>query len=370
MRKQKIKKALVLLLSLSMIFQLLPVDANADETVPIQTKMYYVGGQSASDSNDGLSSQAPLETVAKAAGKINANGAGDYEIIVQGATAEKDEIVIGNGKAAIHVTMIGTIIETDKADPVENVSSSALRVASSSAIIKRSVSDGSDKSTYLGNLFTVSSNAVLTLGDSTETSSELCIDGGSITSVTGSLVHVDAGGEFNMYTNVTLCNNLWEGKNSYGGAVYNDGTFHMYGGKIYGNRAEYGSAVYNPSGTLQIKNGLIYHNKCYNGTIMNFGNAQISGGIIENNIAQIEGGGIENQGNLEITGTKIWNNKAGRGGGIYNAYGKLALSDITITDNSSGYGGDAIYNENEGKLCMSGDISIPSGEYSNDVRTD
>ena len=246
MRKKRIEKVLVLLLSLCMIVQPIPVNAYADETV--QTTTYYVGGQNASDANDGLSSSTPLVTVATAAGKINAAGTGNYKIIIQGPTDETNEIVIGNNVSNINVTIIGA----DYMKPDDVASGSAVIYsatggalgysASGSAIIFRDQSN-------TNNLFTVKKNATLTLGDSTGASNaKLYLDGKeNQTNAVGSLVRVEAGGNLNIYSNVTLRNNQLDANtgNNEGGAVYNNGITSIFGGVITGNNANLGAAVYN-----------------------------------------------------------------------------------------------------------------------------
>ena len=379
MRKKKFEKVLVLLLSLCMIVQPLPVNAYADETAQITT--YYVGGPNASYANDGLSSSAPLVTVASAASRINTAGAGNYKIIIQEATDERHEIVIGDNVSYINITIVGA----DYMKPDDAATGSALsNIATGSAIILRDQLNSSD-------LFTVKKNATLTLGDSTgDSNAKLYLDGGNYTHDFGRLVNVEEGGTLNIYSNVTLRNNKVSNIDNLGGAVYNNGTAMINGGVITGNSSDKGAAIFN-YGTLIIKNGSINNNKSKNGTINTNGNCQISGGTISNNtsengagiysngsltitggmitdnIASKQGGGIYNEETLTISGGSILNNSATEeGGGIYNEE-TLSITGAVIKDNSSKKAGGAVYNYQLANFSMSGNIVMPSDGKINDV---
>ncbi|MBQ8142175.1 MAG: hypothetical protein IJ194_03335 [Bacilli bacterium] len=107
-----------------------------------------------------------------------------------------------------------------------------------------------------------------------------------------------------------------------GGAVYNEGTFNMYGGTIMGSNGNGGGGgVYN-AGTFNMYGGRLTANVCGNGAgLLNAGTATImEGASIDDNYASYGGGGIYNTGNLILDNATISNNAANEyGGGIANA---------------------------------------------------
>ena len=163
---------------------------------------------------------------------------------------------------------------------------------------------------------------------------------------------------------------------TYGGGVYNLGTFNMYGGKISNNTAQYGGGVYNgdflTAATFNMYGGTISGNSgngVYNNTKSTF---TMSGGQITGNTGSY-GGGLYNGNIAKMTGGIIGENTADtKGGGVYNSGsfemsgGKIINNKVTGTDkNSNGHGGGICTNVNSSVTQLSGtaEISGNTAEY-------
>ncbi|MHB8130884.1 MAG: hypothetical protein ACYDEX_18035 [Mobilitalea sp.] len=342
MRMNKGKKMLSLLLTVCMVFQLFGGNVFADAML-VQSDTFYVGGENASDGNEGTSSEEPFATMLKAAATINALGAGSYHIIVQGGTTETAGVLIGNGTDLIDVAITSAV-----------TGSAINNAVTGSAIVMRGAE-------FTGHLFTVTNNASLTLGDSLKVEVEkLFLDGGGqpLYVDEASLVYIASGGSLTMYSNVTLRNNQIgiNSYNGYGAGIYNEGTFDMYGGEISNCSSGNGGAVYN-LGTFHLHQGDIYKISSYNGAILNQGTFLMEDGTIRENTAYY-GAGVTNRGNFTMNGGSINNNTATDfGGGISNS-NTLTITGGIIRDNSAAFGG-AI--ESNGTLNLSGSLSMPAG---------
>ena len=104
-----------------------------------------------------------------------------------------------------------------------------------------------------------------------------------------------------------------------GGGVYNNGTFEMFGGKIFGNIASFSASV-----EVNGEGGGVY----------NMGTFKMYGGEISNNFVVTNGGGVYNNGGIfTMSGGTISNNAASHlGGGVFNT-GIFDRSGGTISDN-------------------------------------
>lgn len=121
-----------------------------------------------------------------------------------------------------------------------------------------------------------------------------------------------------------------------GGAIYNAGTFNMYGGTIISCLGvNGGSAVYN-DGTFNMYGGRFNGNDSSKGAgLLNAGTATImKDASIDDNYASREGGGIFNGGHLILDNATITNNASSENGaGIVNAivdYDSTELGKITL----------------------------------------
>ncbi len=151
------------------------------------------------------------------------------------------------------------------------------------------------------NLFLVSADASLTLGDSDSTGS-LVIDGGAestSTTLKKSLINVSTSGTLVLNENSILQNNNC--KDSYdatnGGAIYSSGgTININGGTIRNNstsyKNHYGGAIYLDSGNFKMSSGTFSENSCsassgkvYGGALyLSYCAVEITGGEFSNNI--------------------------------------------------------------------------------------
>lgn len=169
----------------------------------------------------------------------------------------------------------------------------------------------------------------------------IVVNGGFISTPKAQGVYVDAGGTFNMYGGtVCLC--------SRGVAVSSDtATFNMYGGTICACHNNPG--VYTV-GTTTIAGGVIEQNvnsMLGGGIYAERGTVTVSGGVIRNNRTNesyYDGGGIyvTSAGTLTISGGEISGNEAGHDGGGVCCKGEFHLSGGSITGNHAGGNGGGV----------------------------
>jgi hypothetical protein len=157
-------------------------------------------------------------------------------------------------------------------------------------------------SDFNGSLFNV--NGVLRLGEGWSGREGPVIQGLSPATATEPLIVVNQSGRLFMDIGTILRNNIVEGGNLSGGAVHLDGGhFEMYCGEISNNEAENGGGVY-ITGTTGTNEGFFMY-----------------GGIIRNNTARLDGGGVH-VANRNFT---MWDGiiqanrtlNGGAGGGVY-----------------------------------------------------
>ena len=138
-------------------------------------------------------------------------------------------------------------------------------------------------------------------------------------------------------------------KDVIGVGVYNDGTFVMYKGMIFGNDR----GVTNQS-IFQMYDGTISgNNAVYGGGVYNDGTFNMYGGTITDNTSTEEGGGVYNEkGNFKMSGGLITGNTSNvHGGGVMLNGGTLTLSgDVYITGN--------IVNNNKNNLYLRKDQKV------------
>ncbi|AEF86206.1 putative extracellular nuclease [Treponema primitia ZAS-2] len=190
--------------------------------------------------------------------------------------------------------------------------------------IKQNSSSNSNAS-----LFTVGSNAILTLGDGIK---YLALEEGYNNAA---MITINATGTLVMNLNTMLQNHVNGNQtNNKGGGVYvNGGTFIMNGGTIIGNTAlggyasgwGHGGGVYMDGGTFTMNGGAISDNKAAYG-----GGVYMDGGIFIMN-----GGSISDN-----NGTY-----SGSGGGVYMYNGTFTMNGGAISGNTSftSYGGGGVF---------------------------
>ncbi len=131
-----------------------------------------------------------------------------------------------------------------------------------------------------------------------------------------------------------------------GGGVYNYGTFTMNRGTISGNNAiKEGGGVYNYK-TFTMRGGTITGNKAtiYGGGVDNYRTFTMNGGTIEKNNGT-DGGGVNNFGTFTMTEGTISGNNAILGGGVGNN-GTFTMTEGTIKDNITSKKGSGVYSYN------------------------
>ncbi len=190
----------------------------------------------------------------------------------------------------------------------------------------------------------------------------LCNDAGGVATITGGVIEgnvaesiADGAGIYNcgqlQVTGGSIQNNQTSDTYGNGGGIYNarGGNFTLSGGTIQGNTACKGGGVYNDydcevmvvmgraknqSNTATDQGGGIYNAKSSDGTKL-----ALLGGVISNNTAGSNGGGIANLGVMAASAGTISNNTAALyGGGIYDE-GSLALSGNPIVKGNTGADG-------------------------------
>ena len=161
------------------------------------------------------------------------------------------------------------------------------------------------------------------------------------------------------YTNATLYGGTLTGNtvSGDGGAVSVTGSnsgFTMQGGTITGNSASAGGGIHATSGSVTINGGVISNNRATNngGGIYASSGAKfhLNGGEIQNNVATEAGGGVycsnlysQNTGRCEFYGGTISGNTAKQGGGAYVRVCYIGYRNCRITGNTATEAGGGLY---------------------------
>lgn len=158
---------------------------------------------------------------------------------------------------------------------------------------------------------------------------------------------------------------------SYGGGVYNSGTFTLAGGTICDNVngvscGLYGAGVYN-TGTFNMTGGAItgHHTKesqSGGAGVYNTGTFTMSGGTISDNsltnTSSTFGGGVYNSGTFTMTGGTITGNKSNnKGGGVYNNGTFNVSGDPVITGNTHDLEQENVFLANNKVITITGSLS-------------
>ncbi|MDP0491922.1 MAG: choice-of-anchor Q domain-containing protein [Verrucomicrobiota bacterium JB023] len=210
----------------------------------------------------------------------------------------------------------------------------------------------------------------------------------------GAAADQGGGGVFNAGGTVTITNateivdNVADGASGSGGGIFNDagGVVSVFGSDISSNRANRaGGGIEDNSGEglgLTVTDTTMDSNLAGtapavaapgNGGALHItgpGDATFTGGMVSNNIAALEGGGLWNgSGTLTVNGTTISNNEAqgdelhDGGGGLFNNGGTLVLEESVIVSGNVASGtagsGGGILNLTNGTVSVT-DSSITS----------
>ena len=339
------KKTFTYLLMVAGLF-LFAFSANAQVTVT-----------NSNDAGAGSFRQAVLDVAADGAILFDASLDGTTITLLSEVTINKNIIINGNGAANTTFSGGGTtrIFNITSGDVTINgvtlrngfaldnggaISASGATVMINNSTISNNTATGIAATNGGGGIFLA--NGTLTLNVSTVSNNTANGAAGS-----GGGIHVSTGGTLNV-----------------NGSTISDNSATRAGGGIEVNAAtavtvtlEGTTLEGNTTGAAPGNGGGLH--------ITGASNATINGGIVRNNTAASEGGGLWNgSGTMAITGTLITENTASGaaadqgGGGIYNQSGTLnVLAETTITNNNatgtSGSGG-GILNDVGGKLTVNG----------------
>jgi CSLREA domain-containing protein len=156
---------------------------------------------------------------------------------------------------------------------------------------------------------------------------------------------------------LTLINIILESNSAeFGSAIFNHGgTLEIYDSLIRSNDAIVKGGIFNGSlGAVLIKNSTISNNTGSHGGISNEGTVTIISSILNDNGATTDlGGAIGNSGSLTIEDSTLSGNSAGRGGAIFN-WGNMSVTGSNFTGNitTDAGGGGAIANEISGVVTI------------------
>ena len=179
----------------------------------------------------------------------------------------------------------------------------------------------------------------------------------------GGAVYLDDAGLLKVGGGTEFCDNT---ANSGGGAIYNDGMTEIGAGTVFsGNEVSiYGGAIYS-NGTLTVTESMFTGNLSTNGNggaIFNAGTMTVSDSTFSGNNAPNLGGAILNGGDMGVSGSTFTGNNAETGGAINN---ENYMSNITV-DNSTFIGNNAT--DNGGAIYIVGGAATIANStiYGND----
>ena len=182
-----------------------------------------------------------------------------------------------------------------------------------------------------------------------------CVGTGTLggSNASGGSIRIGAYANATLYSGTLTGNNVSED----GGAVSVTGGnsgFTMQGGTITGNSASAGGGIHATSGSVTINGGVISNNRATNngGGIYASSGAKfhLNGGEIQNNVATEAGGGVycsnlysQNTGRCEFYGGTISGNTAKQGGGAYVRVCYIGYRNCRITGNTAAEAGGGLY---------------------------
>ena len=284
-----------------------------------------------------------------------------YGTLAEALEAAKDNDVI----EVLRDTTIDETFTIDKKLTLTNVAGSSVTLTRADSLADA--------------MFNITSRGSLTIACTGENT--ITVDGNQVEATSSMIVNE---GTFELGANAGLINGKIAAvgdTSNYGGALKNEktGTVSL-AGKVNGNTAPSGGAVYNFGGTVTVKGGEFKNNKTMNdpqistygraGAIYthNNGTTVIENGMFENNTAtgQIGGGVFGGTGysTLEIKGGTFQNNsavytgtKTVYGGGVIQSAGKVTISGGTFSNNTALQGG-VIYMDKgtNAKLSIQGGV--------------
>lgn len=280
---------------------------------------YYVGGNGASDTNDGISSMTPFATLDKAVSEISYDRG---NIIVQSDLLVYRPVVIYGDVSIISDGNTHKISRDTKY-----------------------YSYGQYGSNDIWSMFIICGKLTLGNKDNTDMTQSLVFQAYNdpYLYADGPLetIYIDTSGEANLYNGVTL-----DGNNR-GAAIYNKGKFNMYGGIISNNVGPYAGGIYNcMNGSCTMSGGTILDN-------------ETKGSMIDGVI--YGSGGIFNTGysTFVMIGGSIYNNTGYSSSGIYNGTNcTFNMTGGTLGINYTAHYANGIFNDTGANFIIGQDANI------------
>ena len=257
------------------------------------------------------------------------DGNGGGILINSGATAKLNNVTVTNNS---------TDIDTNQFEAYGGgIFNQGTLTVANSQIANNSARDGGGIHTFFEGSTTITSS-IITENTAGEVNTEEGKGGGIVHSSSGSTEIIDS----------TIANNIAGEK---GGGIFNSDKITVTNSEIRGNTASFGGGL-NIDGLATIENTIIEDNIANtNGggvaieTLLD--ETTIDNSTIENNQANNDGGGIEAGGELTLTESIVSGNTAvGDGGGVNNPSGNVTVYSSTINANSAGGNGGGLNEPN------------------------
>lgn len=150
----------------------------------------------------------------------------------------------------------------------------------------------------------------------------------------------------------TMSNNT---ANSFGGAVYSNGTASFERTTFSGNSAAFGGAIIAGTlGPMMLDDCVVSNNSSYTGGGIEVrGDFTMNGSAVTDNVATNRGGGIYVSGAATLTNSTVSGNDATYGGGIaVLGAGSLKATNSTISGNSASSQGGAIHGKDSSMVTL------------------
>ena len=144
-------------------------------------------------------------------------------------------------------------------------------------------------------------------------------------------------------SNVNFTDNSANTNNGIGGAITSNGSLSVAGAIFYHNSAFLGGAINSSDGLSVVDTTFSTGHASFNGGALRlFGNSQITRTTFSNNQADNGGGALINHGVLGLANCTLANNVALDGGGLQAWVGSLNLTNVTIAYNTANNSGGGI----------------------------
>ena len=283
------------------------------------------------------------ETVeAAATPEVSSGGEGDATQSITTFSALRSAIDEANNSSSSYTLDEPYVIYIGNSFSTEGDTASTLTISTHVKLVANNT-DGctiTKTSDYAGiNIFTVSSDASLTLGDETATGI-LTIDGAGSSSVQSTKSLINVSGTL-VLNEKSVLQNSYIINSTHGGAVYsNGGTIKVHGGVVQNNTinvsTKYGGGIYLTNGTFEMTSGI------FQGNSTNSSGKMYGGALYFSSCTVVITGGTFYNNSVTSTNTECC------GGAIYiissgTNDSPTQISNCTFTSNSAYQNGGAIY---------------------------